>query len=296
MNETLASLLDLQARIHRFQVDTLEADPDIEDLARVEFSLGGELLDLRFHGECHDDFPDREAGIDDDETNYPLIAFMTWLCEPGNAERVRSLRFDGPDEGANGVKAWEFIRLLASDVVLPRLLRFEVGLTDPGDHNLSLISAGADFDHDEGGAVAALLGRMPALRELTVPSAPNAAFFDGPPHPLMQLRLQCGIAHQGFIANLSRSSRFPDLVALDHAEWYDLLTLRAADEAELAGLFTGLEDFSALLGSRAGRRIRHLKLRGTRLSQAELQALQAQAPRLQLLHIPQEGSRYISHL
>lgn len=295
MDETLSSLLDLQRCIHRFQVETLESDPDLSDMARVEFSLGGDLLDLHFHGDSHDDFPTEAAEFGDDGLNYPLIAFLTWLGEPDHAARVRSLRFSGPDEGANGIKAWEFTRLLASDVSFVNLHHLEVGLTDPGDHNLSVVSSQEDF-FSEGGVIAALLARMPILDTLIVPSAPDADFFTGHEHPLRRLRSQCGLAHQGFIANLARSSRFPELVVLDHAEIHDQRTVRDADPTELAALFTGFDDFRELMLSPAGRRIAHLTLRGTLLSQAELQELQSLRPDLQLLHIPQQGSHYVSQL
>ena len=295
MNEILSGLMDLQIRIHRFQVETLDADPGVEDLARVEFSPGGDLLDLHFLGDAHDDFPDEAAEFTDDGLNYPLIAFLTWLGEPGHAERVRSLRFSGPDEGANGLKAWEFTRLLAADVSFPNLMHLGVELTDAGDHNLSVISSPGD-PWSEGGTIASLLARMPALTSLTVPSAPDEEFFDGPEHPLARLRLQCGTTHQGFISNLAGSARFPALVTLDHAEVHDVATVRDANEAELAELFTSPEDFRALMVSPAGRRISHLTLRGTRLSPAGLRELNDLNPSLQLLHVPQEAGRYVSHL
>lgn len=295
MDEILAGLLDLQTRIHRFQAETLEIDDAYEEVARVGFSRAGDLLDLHFHGDSHDDVPDEAAEITDDGVNYPLVAFLTWLSEPGHAERVRSLEFSGPDEGANGIRAWEFTRLLLADVTFPHLVHLGVGLTDAGDHNLSLISSQED-PCSEGGTIARLLGMMPAMESLVVPSAPDENFFDGPEHPLARLRLQCGTAHQGFIANLADSARFPGLVTLDHAEVHDIATVRDADDAELAGLFTSPEDFRALVVSPAGRRISHLTLRGTRLGPADLRELHELNPSLQLLHVPQEAGRYVSHL
>lgn len=291
MTDVIQSLLQLQEAIHRFEVETLGLDPDWGG-ARVEFCMAGELLDLAFHGDCFDEFPDEPPGMDED-SNYPLAAFLDWLAEPAHAGQVRSLRFSGPDEGGNGVKPWTFDRLLNRDVVFERLRHFEVGLTDGADHNLSVIASAEDW-FSEGGTTAALLGRMPTLRSMIVPSAPNEEFFDGPPHPLSSLRLQCGLAHENVITNLARSSRFPELRELDHTEVHHSGRISEASAEELRELFTDVEVFEELVCSPTGRRLSRLVLRGTTLTEEQLGSLHRASPGLQLLHVPQEHGHHIS--
>jgi hypothetical protein len=43
------------------------------------------------------------------------------LSLPEVASRVASLTFDGPDEGANGTRDWDFSWLLAQEVTFPEL-------------------------------------------------------------------------------------------------------------------------------------------------------------------------------
>lgn len=296
MDTIVASVLELQRNIAEFQ-DLLFGEEHMATVPgpRVEFSIAAGGLDLSYFGDPFDDDPSVKVDIEDDDLNYPLVAFLNWLSQPEHAAAVRSLRFCGPDEGANGLRAWQFARLVNAGVEFPRLHSFDVQLTDPGDHNMSAI-ASADDDYAEGGTLAALLGMMPALQYLAAPSAPNASFFDGDSHPLQSLRVQSGVAHQGFISHFAHSSRFPELGVVDYAEVYDYMDLLHADEDELAERFTSFADFERLVTSAAGRHIEHFTVRGTRLSVEELKALQALNPNLQLLYVPVDGSRYISHL
>lgn len=296
MDAIVASALELQRNIAEFQ-DFLYGEEHLAAVPgpRVEFSIAAGGLDLSYFGDPFDDDPSAEADIEDDGLNYPLVAFLDWLSHPEHAAVVRSLRFCGPDEGANGLRAWQFARLVNADVEFPRLHSFDVQLTDPGDHNMSVI-ASPDDDYAEDGTLAALLGMMPALQYLAAPSSPDVSFFDGDSHPLQSLRIQSGVAHQGFVSNFAGSSRFPELRAVDYAEVYDYIDLLRADEDELTERFTSFADFERLLASAAGRRIEHFTVRGTRLSVEELKALQAFNPDLQLLYVPVDGSRYISHL
>jgi hypothetical protein len=56
------------------------------------------------------------------------------------------------------------------------MISFRVAWQRPGDHNHPVLGCG----YEEGGMIARLLDRMPNLEELTVPSAPDASFFDRP--------------------------------------------------------------------------------------------------------------------
>lgn len=287
------SLLALQRRLaeHERLVSGDEPAVPVAPGPRVEFSLTADGIDLTFWGEGYDDNPLAPVDPTDEDSNYPFVAFLEWLTHPSVAACVRSLRFIGPDEGANGLRAWQFARLVGAPVTFPCLHTFTVELTDPAAHNTSVI-AGPTDEFCEDGTLAALLAKMPQLRVLQAPSAPAAAFFDGPLHPLTHLQLQSGLAHAGFITNLAASDRFETLTTLDYTELY-LADSEDLDEAELAERYTAAADFRRLLSSAAGRRLTRFVLRGTRLTAAEVHELGQARPGLQLLYVPPTAARYI---
>jgi hypothetical protein len=194
MKTALTLLTELQNRLF--------ADADLTDpfheYDRVLFAEVGGLLHVEYYG---------------DWCEEPLEATLEMLARPEVAERLAVLHFDGPDEGANGSRAWDFNPLLATDALFPRLTTFRVAWQRPGDHNYPVIG------YDEEGTVARLLDRLPNLKDLTVPSAPDAAFFDRPAHPLAYLRVATGYDHQNFILNLSQSRCFPNLFRFDFADY-----------------------------------------------------------------------------
>lgn len=291
--DVVESLLALQRRLAEHE--RLVGDPDRAVLAapgpRVEFSLAADGVDVTFWGEAYDDDPLVPADPTDEDSNFPFLAFLEWLSCPAAAACVRSLRFTGPDEGANGLRAWQFARLVAAPVTFPRLHTFTVELTDPAAHNTSVI-AGPTDEFCEGGTLAALLAKMPRLRVLQAPSAPAAAFFDGPAHPLEYLQLQSGLAHADCLTHLAASDRFGALTSLDYAELYPAGS-EDLDAAALAERFSAVADFHRLLSSPAGRRLTRLVLRGTRLTAAEVQELGECRPGLQLLYVAPTAARYI---
>ncbi len=141
--------------------------------------------------------------------------FVRALCLPEVAEQIGTLVFWGPDEGANGTKNWDFSRLLVSEVVFSNLKSLFVEPDSPEDHNHSIIAR----DYDEDGQIAGLLKKAPQLQSLTVPSAPDASFFEVGTHPLTYLRVETGYDTQNFILNFSQSSCLPLLRTLDFGDY-----------------------------------------------------------------------------
>src|SRR5207245_1935683 len=73
----------------------------------------------------------------------------------------------------------------------------------------------------EGGQLARWLDRAPGLEDLTAPSAPAAAFFLRPPHPLRRLRVDAGYDAEWFIDNFTHSTCFPHLQELDWSDFHE---------------------------------------------------------------------------
>jgi len=298
LDEAVESLQLLQRQIWRHVSEVEENDwvPGWSPSLSF-FVLGNEGLDLRYFGDSYDDDPSAPADPDA-SGNYPFHALLDWLIEPRHATLVQSLHFGGPDEGANGIRSWEFARLLQSETVFPQLRYLNIQWGDPADHNLSIVVGDGEGDGmymREGGALARLLNRMPMLDTLRAPSAPDASFFEGPVHSLRVLEIQSGTGHQGFIANLARSRRFSNLKMMDYDEVCPWFIETEGSEAELAECLTSESDFQALFESPVMGHLRHLTLRGTRLTPEQLVDLQARCPKLQFLYVPLQGNRYVSH-
>jgi hypothetical protein len=202
MPEAIELLTDLQRRI--------AADADLTDpfhhYNRLLFMEANGLLHVEFYGDSYDE---------------PFTDVLDVIAQPAVAERLAVLHFDGPDEGANGTKDWDFSPLLKSATVFPKLTSFRVALDQPTNHNHSIIMN--SYGYAEGGIIGGLLNLMPNLRDLTVPSAPDTTFFERPPHPLAYLTVDAGYDHQDFILNLSQSNCFPSLFRFDfgdYNQWY----------------------------------------------------------------------------
>lgn len=221
-----------------------------------------------------------------------LTALFDVLVDPEVAGSVASLSLTGPDEGANGTREWILTPLLDTDVHFPALRRVYVRPTEPDDHNFSLIGkAGAVME--EQGEIARLCRKAPRLAELTVPNAPDASFFTVPLPALGFLRIGGGYDTQRFVANLARASNLPSLYALDFSESIDVF-LRWP-EGEYPPRPTPFSAFEVLVGGRFSTQLRALTLRNTCLSRAELEALQARAPSLQLKVIQSTHGGYVQH-
>ena len=188
--------------------------------------------------------------------------FLETICQPEVAVQLGALTIQGPDKGANGTRNWDFTALIESGTEFPCLNSLFVEPTEPGRHNQTIIGA----DYEEEGQIGRMLARMPALQSLTVPSAPDAGFFERAEHPLAILRVESGYDHQSFIANFSRSSCFPHLRLLDFGDYNQRYMEDYAQQC------TPFADYQALFRSPAFRNItgQGFSLRNSVLAAAQL--------------------------
>lgn len=283
-------ILDLQQEIYQFvttDFDTGETQKfHCEFSPYVSFSKVGDLFALTFFGDGFDEEPETKAVDFQYETNFPFCRFLDFIAEPENAEKIISLNFFGADEGANGTKSWNFNRLANAEVSFPNLQHFEVQLTDLGDHNQSILDD--DFSYEENGISAKLLKKMPNLKSLILPSAPNQDFFEIGEHPLEFLKIQAGYNHENFIENWAKSQNFPNLRAVDYSEVIDIFDRKQDD-------YTDFEHFKKLFTSKAFSSVEHFKLRHFHLTKEQLFELQ-RLNSVQFLIIDAHGGKYVSHL
>ncbi len=282
-------ILQLQADIYHYATtdfDTgLKQNFQIGYSPAVAFSKMGDLYALSFFGDGLDEEPTTKATDFDYETNFAFCHFLDFISESKHAQNIVALSFCGADEGANGTKSWNFDRLANSEVIFPNLQSFAVQLTDLGDHNTSIIDS--DFTMAENGVIAKLVKKMPNLKSLMLPSAPNKDFFEIGNHPLQHLKIQAGYAHQDFIKNLSRSNNFPNLSVFDYAECIEFID-------DMGCEYTPFEDFKELFVSKAFASVEHFTLRNSKLTKEQLFELQ-QTNDVQFLNIIAHGGKYVNH-
>lgn len=280
----LAKLQQLQQEIYRYT--TAEDKTYFPGYSpKLSFYQVGELFDISFYGDGYDDDPNTLMSEISDGYNFAFCRLLDVLTSQEYADQLVSISFEGPDEGANGTKSWDFTRLTNSGVNFPELKSFKVKLTDPGDHNLNIIEGSGEEGEE---MIAKLISKMPVLEELVLPSTPGISFFEIGEHPLKHLTLQAGYGHQHFIENLANSSNFKGLKSLDYSDMMDLYDL-PEDE------FTPFHSYAALFVSTALLPVKHLKLRNTKLSQEQLFELQ-KLNDIQFLYIDVHGGRYVSHM
>ena len=277
------ALRALQKKVLSYERNILQESYIANYSPSIVFQEVDGLFDITFFGEGYDDNP-QEACDEDFGGNYAFCNLLDLLAQQRYADKVLSLNFTGPDMGANGLRSWVFNRLVNAEVCFPQLKSFQVTLTDPGDHNQSLIDDNGCLE--ENGMVARLVARMPAIEFLAIPSAPNADFFTIPLPDLKRFIVQAGMDHQDFIANLAKSSCMPALFSLDFADMM-------YNWNEQSG--TSFEDFAALFRSALLRKGFHFKLRFSKLTQAQLFELQKMNGGVQFLVIPSEPAYYVSH-
>lgn len=158
-----------------------------------------------------------------------------------------------------------------------------------GDHNISIIGS-----YDENGIIANLASKMPNLRVLKAPSAPDKSFFEIDELKINSLTIQAGYAHQNFIRNLADSNNLKYLSNLDYTD-----TIDASNEIKKDGYYdySTFEDYKYLFESEIlpnnGRF--HFKLREQRLTEEQLIELQ-KIKAIQFLYIKTDSSKYVSHI
>ncbi|MDR1461208.1 MAG: hypothetical protein LBI78_06135 [Campylobacteraceae bacterium] len=242
---------------------------------RVSFSKIGDFYEITYSGDGYDD---------GNRSNFAFLAFIGLLTKYSTC--IKSLIFTGADEGANGTKNWDFTRLINSNAVFENLEEFKVKLTDEGEHNQSVIAQ----DYDEDGQIAKLAAKMPNLKILQVPSAPNEDFFKLKNLKLQKLIVQAGYNTQNFIANLSKTVNLSRLYALDYTDILHDIDNIGTTYGDYKKLFCS--DFFETK-SEHGQKINfHFTLRENRLTSENLQELNS-IKQIQFLHVKTFSGQYV---
>ena len=224
------------------------ADEPIDESERLLFCPIGDALHVEFYGLTFGTFFER---------------FMETLRAPAVAACVGALVFDGPDEGGNGTRDWDFSPLLQRETQFPRLQTLEVVPSTPDQHNQTVIRQYLEED----GQIARLISRMPNLEHLTVPCAPDATFFQIGSHPLQTLRVEAGFDTQDFVLNFAQSSNFGQLRALDFGDYSQTYMENYREDC------TPFEHYKLLFRSPAFATIRRFTLRNSILLEQQLKYL-----------------------
>ncbi len=254
MNKALNRLVDLQTWLSRSAAE--DALPSA--INRLSITVVAGQVHLDYFGTPFDD---------------PFQQLLEAVIAPEVSAVLASLSLRGPDEGSNGTRNWD-IRLLAESAMsFPRLRHLSIEQTKPTDHNRTIVAA----DYEEGGVLARLLARVPDLRSLVTPSAPDADFFRADGRPLQFLNVDAGYDTQGFIRNLARSSCFASLRHLEFGEYNEKYM------EDYAAHCTPFADYEELFRAEAFKPVRRFVWRNPACSAAQIEKLKALRPELQLL-------------
>jgi hypothetical protein len=257
-------LLKLQENIYNNEIK-IDGGYWTDFSPKISFFKAGNLYQLTYFGDGYDD-----------NDNFAFAAFLDLAVK--HSSKIKSLFFTGADEGANGTKNWDFTRLINSSAVFENLETFKVKLTNTGDHNTSIIAS----CYDEDGQIDAIVSKMPNIRTLQIPSAPNEDFFKLQDLKLNKLIVQAGYDTQNFISNLSKATNLKQLFALD---WTDILH-------DIDNIGTTYDEYKELFESdffemqtKYGKKINfHFKLRENKLTNEEIKEL-VSIKNIQFLHI-----------
>ena len=220
-----------------------------EEEDRISFMKVGDLVQIEYYGFAFGE-------------SFSELAHL--LCNPDIASSTKSLAFRSLDEGANGTFYWDFTELNRSSVMFPNLTTFFVEPHHADWHNHPVIAETLEED----GMIGRLLAQMPNLREMTVPNAPDASFFQVGQRPLSALHIEAGYDHQNFILNFSRSSCFPLLKILDFGDFNEQYMDNYLAQC------TPFEHYRELLQSNAFSGVQEFMLRNARLSPSQIEELQ----------------------
>ena len=218
----------------------------------------------------------------DPDSGWPLL--LAALTEPGVADHIVQLRIGGPDEGANGLKEWDFGTLIDAATRFPRLSDLEIAITDPGDHNQACVP-----DNQLPG----LLALMPLLRNVTLPQAPEPAFFDVALPDLKTIRTGGDFRSRGFILVLAGATKLPALRFVDFTD--SLAPFMEKERQSPEWDSTRFEDYEALFDSPVMERCWGLRLRNARLTEEQYRTLQARRPECQFSIVLAPPHCYVSH-
>jgi hypothetical protein len=242
------------------------------------------------------------------------------------APDIVSLKFMGPDEGANGLRTHDFAALLATNAHFSNLLDLYIRPSDVNNHNF------VDVELNQLGN---LIAHCPNLQSLTLPHSPEADFFKTSLNNLRYLRIGMGWQLHDFIVNLAKKSNMPALTMLDFsdslsvfevgakkstlatdftsdAQFFKSLGLSDAEieEMQLAvddvsadisqnttfdDSYTSFADYCTLFNSKALKKSAVLHLRNAYLSEAEFLQLEKSRPDLQFSLSIEAPHVYVSH-
>ncbi|AHE56947.1 hypothetical protein [Sphingomonas sanxanigenens] len=235
--------------------------------ARIGVSDMGGGLAVSFRGDPHE--------------SWPILQDV--LSRQSVADHILLLDLSGPDIGANGLKAWDFASLIAAAPGFPRLVDFRIGLTDPGDHNQSMIA------DDQ---LPPLLALMPALRQMELPQAPEPDFFRLPLPDLRAIRTGGDHRTRGFIHHLADAT----LPSLRFVDFTDSLAPFMMDEQQPAEWSsTPFADYERLFAAPITRQLSGMRLRNAHLTEAQYRALHAARPQLQFSVTLEAPHCYVAH-
>lgn len=254
MPNVVEELESLRRRI----ADLNDAELPAAYLQSLAITQIGDVFHLDFYGDCF------EEGYED---------LLNTLANPDIAACARSLNLRGPDEGANGTKNWDIEPLLATETSFSELETLAIQLNQPADHNRSVVAA----DYEEDGVLARLLAKAPRLQELTVPSAPNRAFFEAGHHPLRFLSVDAGYDTQNFISHLAGSTCFFELRTFEWGEYHETYM------DDYLTRCTSLDDYRELFQSEAFGSVTRFVWRNPVCTEEQIRELKALKPDLQLL-------------
>jgi len=229
-------------------------------LNRLTVTAIGQRFDLDFYGDAFGDC---------------FILLLDVLSRPDIAPHIRSIILRGPDEGANGTRNWDLEPLLATDAMFGGMESLAIQQNRPEDHNRTIVGQ----DYEEDGVLGRLLAKTASLRELTVPSAPAANFFQLGPRPLRFLSVDSGFDTQSFIRNLAHSSAFADLKSLEFGEYNE------THIDDFRANCTPLDDYYLLFRSAAFATVKRFVWRNPVCSTDEIVKLKNLRPDLQMLVI-----------
>lgn len=258
------ALEQLRRDIHSFN----SCDCPPERIQRFHAIELGHDLHLEFYGDAHGE---------------AYFRFLRAVSREPIASRVASIRLRGPDIGANGTRNWDLTPLANAAAAFPKLCHLYVEQTHPTDHNRTIVGS----DYDEEGVLAEIIRKAPTLSELTVPSAPNSAFFALSVPSLVYLNVDAGYDTQEFILNAARSSAFPNLRCLEWGEYCETYMDDWRSEC------TPFAHYEALFRSDAFRSVKSFVFKNPACSPDELTLLKSIRPDLQL-HIVRWTSEYVS--
>ena len=196
MQKSLSILQNAQLALNALDADRAEENDDAlhcnDFRSRLLVADGGNGLHVQYDGEVWED------------------AFEIALKAIGEAANdIVSLKFMGPDEGANGSRTHDFSALLATKASFPNLLALTIRQTCVTDHN---------FVDIQDGQITPLIARCPNLESLTLPQAPELNFFKLALPKLSYLSTGMHWQTHGFIRHLAASNNMPKLMVFSFSD------------------------------------------------------------------------------